>query len=55
MPEGDITLPVTDLTGYITEGHLVLPAQRHAIYPPIDPLSSLGADLPKTFRTPGGR
>jgi len=43
MPAGDITHPVPDLTGYITEGQIVLAADVHArgIYPPIDPLSSL--------------
>jgi V/A-type H+-transporting ATPase subunit B len=43
MPAGDITHPVPDLTGYITEGQIVLSADVHArgIYPPIDPLSSL--------------
>jgi V/A-type H+-transporting ATPase subunit B len=43
MPAGDITHPVPDLTGYITEGQIVLSAAVHArgVYPPIDPLSSL--------------
>jgi V/A-type H+-transporting ATPase subunit B len=43
MPAGDITHPVPDLTGYITEGQIVLSADAHArgIYPPVDPLSSL--------------
>jgi V/A-type H+-transporting ATPase subunit B len=43
MPAGDITHPVPDLTGYITEGQIVLSAETHArgIYPPVDPLSSL--------------
>ncbi len=43
MPAGDITHPVPDLTGYITEGQIVLSAEVHArgVYPPIDPLSSL--------------
>ncbi|HEX2498250.1 MAG: V-type ATP synthase subunit B [Actinomycetes bacterium] len=43
MPAGDITHPVPDLTGYITEGQVVLSADLHArgIYPPIDALSSL--------------
>lgn len=43
MPAGDLTHPVPDLTGYITEGQIVLSrdvAARGA-YPPIDPLSSL--------------
>ncbi|HEX7744818.1 MAG TPA: V-type ATP synthase subunit B [Micromonosporaceae bacterium] len=43
MPAGDITHPVPDLTGYITEGQVVLSAQAWAAgrYPPVDPLSSL--------------
>ncbi len=43
MPAGDITHPLPDLTGYITEGQLVLSTDLHArgIYPPIDPLQSL--------------
>ncbi|WP_225728971.1 MULTISPECIES: V-type ATP synthase subunit B [unclassified Nocardia] len=43
MPGGDITHPVPDLTGYITEGQIVLSAQAQAddAYPPVDVLSSL--------------
>jgi len=43
MPAGDITHPVPDLTGYITEGQIVLSRERHAlgVYPPVDALSSL--------------
>ncbi len=43
MPAGDITHPVPDLTGYITEGQIVLSPDVHArgIYPPVDGLSSL--------------
>jgi V/A-type H+-transporting ATPase subunit B len=43
MPAGDITHPVPDLTGYITEGQVVLSPEVHArgIYPPVDPLTSL--------------
>jgi V/A-type H+-transporting ATPase subunit B len=43
MPAGDITHPVPDLTGYITEGQIVLATEVHArgIYPPVDPLASL--------------
>jgi V/A-type H+-transporting ATPase subunit B len=43
MPAGDITHPVPDLTGYITEGQLVLSADLHVagVYPPFDPLASL--------------
>jgi V/A-type H+/Na+-transporting ATPase subunit B len=43
MPAGDITHPVPDLTGYITEGQVVLSAEIHSrgVYPPVDALSSL--------------
>lgn len=43
MPGGDITHPVPDLTGYITEGQIVLSAETaaHGAYPPIDALASL--------------
>ena len=43
MPAGDITHPVPDLTGYITEGQVVLSAELHAdgVYPPVAALSSL--------------
>ncbi|MBP3036739.1 V-type ATP synthase subunit B [Arthrobacter sp. zg-ZUI100] len=43
MPAGDITHPVPDLTGYITEGQVVLDPDVDArgIYPPVDVLSSL--------------
>jgi len=43
MPAGDITHPVPDLTGYITEGQIVLSPEVAArgIYPPVDALSSL--------------
>jgi V/A-type H+-transporting ATPase subunit B len=43
MPAGDITHPVPDLTGYITEGQLVLSRDVAArgVYPPLDPLTSL--------------
>ncbi len=43
MPAGDITHPVPDLTGYITEGQLVLSEELRArgVYPPFDALSSL--------------
>ncbi|ALO68549.1 ATP synthase subunit B [Arthrobacter alpinus] len=43
MPAGDITHPVPDLTGYITEGQVVLAPDVAArgIYPPVDVLSSL--------------
>ncbi len=43
MPSDDITHPIPDLTGYITEGQIVLSRELHmkGIYPPIDVLSSL--------------
>ncbi len=43
MPNDDITHPIPDLTGYITEGQVVLSRELHqkGIYPPIDVLSSL--------------
>lgn len=43
MPEDDITHPIPDLTGYITEGQIVLSRDLHGrgIYPPIDVLPSL--------------
>ena len=43
MPNDDITHPVPDLTGYITEGQIVLDRNLHgqAIYPPISVLPSL--------------
>lgn len=43
MPEDDITHPVPDLSGYITEGQVVLNRQMHrkGIYPPIDVLPCL--------------
>ena len=43
MPNDDITHPIPDLTGYITEGQIVLDRQLDgpAIYPPISVLPSL--------------
>jgi V/A-type H+-transporting ATPase subunit B len=43
MPNDDITHPVPDLTGYITEGQIVLGRSlyQHGIYPPISVLPSL--------------
>jgi len=53
MPAGDITHPVPDLTGYITEGQVVLSADVDArgIYPPVDALSSLS----RLMRSGAGR
>lgn len=43
MPEDDKTHPIPDLTGYITEGQIILGRELHrrGIYPPIDILPSL--------------
>lgn len=43
MPEDDITHPIPDLTGYITEGQIVLARDLHSqgIYPNINVLPSL--------------
>ena len=43
MPSGDITHPIPDLTGYVTEGQIVLDRglDRRGIYPPIAVLPSL--------------
>ncbi len=43
MPDDDITHPIPDLTGYITEGQIVLSRDLHrkGLYPPIDVLPSL--------------
>jgi V/A-type H+-transporting ATPase subunit B len=49
MPEEDITHPIPDLTGYITEGQIVLNKDIHQrdIYPPIDVLPSLSRLMQK--------
>ena len=43
MPGDDITNPIPDLTGYITEGQIVMSRdlQRKGVYPPVDVLPSL--------------
>lgn len=43
MPEDDITHPIPDLTGYITEGQIVLSRELHQkeVFPPVDVLPSL--------------
>ena len=43
MPEDDITHPIPDLTGYITEGQIILSRELHlrSIVPPINVLPSL--------------
>ncbi|HJJ89944.1 MAG TPA: V-type ATP synthase subunit B [Methanocorpusculum sp.] len=43
MPGDDITHPIPDLTGYITEGQIVISPELHrkGVYPPINVLPSL--------------
>ena len=43
MPDDDISHPIPDLTGYITEGQIVLSRDldRQGVFPPIDVLPSL--------------
>jgi V/A-type H+-transporting ATPase subunit B len=43
MPSDDITHPIPDLTGYITEGQIVLDREldRTDVYPPVNVLPSL--------------
>lgn len=43
MPDDDVTHPIPDLTGYITEGQIYLSRQLHTsgIFPPINPGPSL--------------
>ncbi|HSB31975.1 MAG TPA: V-type ATP synthase subunit B [Candidatus Sulfobium mesophilum] len=49
MPEDDITHPIADLTGYITEGQIVLSRELHrmGIFPPVDVLPSLSRLMQK--------
>jgi V/A-type H+/Na+-transporting ATPase subunit B len=49
MPEDDKTHPIPDLTGYITEGQIVLARDLHqkGIYPPVQVLGSLSRLMPK--------
>ncbi len=49
MPEDDITHPIPDLTGYITEGQIVLSREldRMNIFPPVDVLPSLSRLMQK--------
>ncbi|MFC1616056.1 V-type ATP synthase subunit B [Patescibacteria group bacterium] len=48
MPEDDKTHPIPDLTGYITEGQVVVSRTLHGegLYPPIDVLPSLSRLAP---------
>jgi len=43
MPDDDITHPIPDLTGYITEGQIVLSRElrQQGVFPPVDVLPSL--------------
>jgi len=43
MPNDDITHPIPDLTGFITEGQIILSRELHQknIYPPVNVLPSL--------------
>jgi len=49
MPDDDITHPIPDLTGYITEGQIILDRALHktGLYPPINPLPSLSRLMDK--------
>jgi V/A-type H+-transporting ATPase subunit B len=49
MPDDDITHPIPDLTGYITEGQFVLSRDMHrrGIYAPVDVLPSLSRLMKK--------
>lgn len=53
MPEDDITHPIPDLTGYITEGQIVLSRDLHrrGFFPPIDVLPSLSRLMQKGIGT----
>ena len=53
MPEDDITHPIPDLTGYITEGQIVLSRELHlqGVFPPIDVLPSLSRLMQKGIGT----
>lgn len=49
MPGGDITHPVPDLTGYITEGQILLSSALHrvGVFPPINVIPSLSRMMHK--------
>lgn len=51
MPNDDITHPIPDLTGYITEGQIFIDRQLHnkQIYPPINVLPSLSRLMKKAI------
>ncbi len=48
MPNGDATHPIPDLTGYVTEGQIVLQRdlERRGVYPPVAVLPSLSRLMP---------
>jgi V/A-type H+-transporting ATPase subunit B len=48
MPNGDMTHPIPDLTGYVTEGQIALDRdlERRGIYPPVSVLASLSRLMP---------
>ena len=52
MPEDDKTHPIPDLTGYITEGQIILSRElyRKGVQPPIDVLPSLSRLKDKGYR-----
>lgn len=53
VPEDDITHPIADLTGYITEGQIVFSREMYqaGIYPPVDILKSLSRLMQKGVKT----
>ena len=48
LPNGDATHPIPDLTGYVTEGQIVLDREleRRGVYPPVAVLPSLSRLMP---------
>jgi V-type H+-transporting ATPase subunit B len=53
MPNDDITHPIPDLTGYITEGQVYIDRnmQKRGIYPPINVLPSLSRLMKRAIGT----
>jgi V/A-type H+-transporting ATPase subunit B len=53
VPEDDITHPIADLTGYITEGQIVFSRDMHqaGVYPPVDILQSLSRLMQKGMKS----
>ena len=51
MPGDDITHPIPDLTGYITEGQIYIDRTMNSrnIYPPINVLPSLSRLMRRSF------